>query len=454
MATSLQTQDGDLIDLNVGSPVLQGVFSEGVTESPSDSLLDSELPVLEKKLKVASEIVPQASTFSYVDLEDILIAIDEDDDVGESSATPTLSASNSKLLFEIKESDAEDLENLEVFDILTKLDELLNDTLEKSGIGCDESFDGLNELELESKSIEDCLEDLDNYLKEIDASSSGSQDTSTESDTPGSFEESQTSTVLSSSSPLTDEAAELSPECGHVNLAYEDTEDLLPLFRSNPLRATIAGINRPALQRNTVRRRSLESPSYCASVHISGTAGDLPTEVHSNNVHECRSYPPGDCSTGTVVVEFTRNSDNHESSWLRTSMRRIRHLRLPSNETHGATETTVSEVSEMVPARVEVSQSHTSATEATTTVRPFSAPSRLTNAATQSSVRTTRDSRRNTVRAAGARNLGTSRSRRQRSLSSSESSLTSSVYTTPSCTPAPTPTRSNQEVTVTANVRR
>ncbi|KAK4883080.1 hypothetical protein RN001_006399 [Aquatica leii] len=358
---------------------------------------------------------------------------------------------NTQELMQIENDDIAELENLEVYAVLTKLDEILNETLQDSNDTLSEPRD----YESQNETVEDCLEDLDNYLKAIESNCLSES---------GHFSSGTTqSTVLLTPTQSENDAVELPCDSGEINLGFEDNENLPSLIRNEHLRATIADIGRHAFERNTIKRRSLnEIHNPCAYVRISGTAVNLTAEVDLNCLQECRSYPAGGCSTGTVVVEpiQTHESDNHESSWLRSSMRRIRHLRLPSNETPSETEVNVSEVSEMVVPRVEIPQCNNSQT-VPASVRPFSAPSRLTthtNVATQSSVRITRDSRINTIsREPGGRARGSStssRSRRPRSLSSSESSLASSVYTTPSCTPDPTPTRNNPEVTTTTNARR
>ncbi|KAF5295940.1 hypothetical protein FQA39_LY12712 [Lamprigera yunnana] len=453
MATSLETQDGDLIDLNVHSPVLPRSSFQHVFESSTESLLDTELPVLEEKLQTSQHCKLDMVKNSCVDIEDILITIDDDDDDdvsrGENKIIqPQFRIHNAEVL-ELCNDNIMELENFEVFEVLTKLDEILNETLEESNNTLSENLED-NRYDSQNETVEDCLEDLDNYLKALEANNC--QDCLSES---GHF--SQSGVLLQS----TDDTTELAFNLGQVNLAFKDTEELPSLQRNDRLRATVADIGHSSFQRNAIKRRSLnELHNPSTYVRISGPAVNLVEEEDLNRLQECRSYPPGNCSTGTVVVEPTHNrdTDNHESSWLRSSMRRIRHLRLPSNETPNETEINVTEVNEMVPPpRVDPPQCDNLESEsASASLRPFSAPSRLTthsNVATQSSVRISRESRSNTVSTEpGGRNRSSStssRCRRPRSLSSSESSSASSVYSTPSCTPDPAPTRTDPEPTST-----
>ncbi|KAF5301494.1 hypothetical protein FQR65_LT08797 [Abscondita terminalis] len=449
MATSLEMQDRDLIDLNASSPVLPRSSVRNDFESSTESLLDSELSVLEEKLQKSQGIGAETVINRYVDIEDILITIDdEDNNVVSGSAEAQLEINNTTLNG-LNNDDFAELHNLEVYAVLTKLDEILSETLE------DPNFSEARDNESQNETVEDCLEDLDNYLKALESNYLPESTNVSLSTTQ--------STVLLTPSQSEDESIELSDSSGQINLGFEDTENIPSLIRGDCLRATVADIGRPAFERNDIKRRSLnEIDNPRTHVRISGTGVNLTAEVDLNCLQECRSYPPGDCSTGTVVVEpiHNRESSNHETSWVRSSMRRIRHLRLPSNETPNETEIQVPEVNEMVVPRVEIPQCNNLQTESAS-VRPFSAPSRLTthtNVATQSSVRVIRDSRSNTIsREPGGHIRGrsaSSRSRRPRSLSSSESSLASSVYTTPSCTPDPTPVRNNPEVTPTANARR
>lgn len=119
------------------------------------------------------------------------------------------------------------------------------------------------------------------------------------------------------------------------------------------------------------------------------------------------------------------------SSWLRSSMRRIRHFRLPSDPSPNEPIVTslIPDVEVMAPA---VPQQ-----------RPFSAPVRISSEVTvnvvQTDVRDNSISAESVARVHARSSSESSRSRRARSLSSSESSLDSSVDSTPSCLPGALP---------------
>lgn len=129
---------------------------------------------------------------------------------------------------------------------------------------------------------------------------------------------------------------------------------------------------------------------------------------------ERRAHASGECCTGSVIVEAPVSKSSSTASWLRSSMRRVRHFRLPSDAT-----TAQQESLEVVVD--------------TSIVRPVSAPSRL--AEVQRSRSRSRGVQQGRVRSRSA----SSRSRRQTSLSSSVTSLASTVDSSHSCTPAPTP---------------
>lgn len=109
------------------------------------------------------------------------------------------------------------------------------------------------------------------------------------------------------------------------------------------------------------------------------------------------------------------------SSWLRSSMRRIRHFRLPSDPS----------VSEMVVTVIPPEEVPVISTPVVIQQRPFSAPVRLGAEVSggQAEVRVREEVTRGHARTGSE----SSRSRRARSLSSSDSSLASSVDSAPSC---------------------
>lgn len=141
---------------------------------------------------------------------------------------------------------------------------------------------------------------------------------------------------------------------------------------------------------------------------------------------ERRAHASGNCCTGTVVLEVPRvaeascsssapamdeepKDEPSKSSWLRSSMRRLRHLPLPNGDA--------------VPTGGELTE--------VTLGRPVSAPSRISANVRHSSRSRSRESGQSAVSlepSGRARSSSaSSRSRRLRSLSSSETSIPSTV---------------------------
>lgn len=152
---------------------------------------------------------------------------------------------------------------------------------------------------------------------------------------------------------------------------------------------------------------------------VQGDGVQIPIiQLNEENIET--SQPPAQPTQETVVETSTSGTPDPEGSvrgsWLRNSMRRVRHFRLPSE----------------VDSSMSNSTPHIVATElgAAPTQpapqRPLSAP--VVDHAGGVSVASVTNTRPQS---------------RSRSLSSSESSLASSVDTSPSCTPVATPTRPN-----------
>ncbi|KAJ8910746.1 hypothetical protein NQ315_017203 [Exocentrus adspersus] len=445
---SSEPQDYDLIDLHVRSPVLPRASPnfETYTET-SDNLIDTELPVLEQKLQTANLVIPVVdSRRTSVDVEDILITIDDD----EVDAPVKI---NTDHFLDLCQSD-----NLEALDVLRSLDNVL-----------DEEND-------DEEDIEDCLKDLDNYLRALD-SSSGSEECSSNS-----FDQDKTSSQSSSDDDesLRNKLRQMEENynkflaSGCLNRAYVDTEiggrrpssacEIVAAgdvaSRNQPARATVAVVRkeRPSIHA-VITTSSSESPTICsADDRTSAPGADSDEDIDWSWVQdvardvtlERRAHAAGDCCTGTVVVEAPRPisrpgsssepamqeepKDDARGTWLRSSMRRLQHLRLPSTETGGA--------AEHVPMQ-------TSSSASTAATRPVSAPSRLADSAVRVSRTRSRQSavvsHEPSGRARSSSASSRSRSRRPRSLSSSDSSLASSVDSTPSCSPAASPTQNGQE---------
>lgn len=151
------------------------------------------------------------------------------------------------------------------------------------------------------------------------------------------------------------------------------------------------------------------------------------------------AHAPGACCTGTVTVEAQgaagacpddKTIRTATASWLRSSMRRLRHLRMPSDA-----------AADQEPHEEDVGPPEE---RVENQVRPVSAPSALGAAGDARGAARTRSGR------------SSASSRRPRSLSSSVSSFASSVDSSPSCTPVSTATRpvAQEQQNGTANLRR
>ncbi|RZC33826.1 hypothetical protein BDFB_002643 [Asbolus verrucosus] len=457
----------DLIDLHVGSPVLPRISpgtSQSTFEEIHDNLIDSELPVLEQKLQISANSTTSNETRrSSVDVEDILITIDDDCDV---SFAKSVRRSHSEVFLGQPKSHIDkswSCDNLEALNVLQNLDEVLNASLLESDKILDAKTDE------DQQSIEACLLDLDNYLQAYESSAfDNSNDDSVESNPSNCVEEQRSRRSSASSLHLSeatgsDSASEQNDglrarlrqmeenyarflASGCINRAYVDTETNGSIrrpssacgrregpLRSHPLRATIA------------------SPS-----RTSGPADDDVIDwgwvQEAARGAERRAHAAGDCCTGTVVVEplhraltepggssdamAEASKDRRGTTWLRTSMRRLRHFRLPSDGTAGD---------------VAAMEATGPSTQESAVARPVSAPSRLLPGASQRSRSRTRGQSAVSNEPGGrARSSSaSSRSRRPRSLSSSVSSLASTVDSSPSCTPAPTPTQNEAEQAAT-----
>lgn len=495
MSAENQDTEYDLIDLHVKSPVLPRASPnfEVYTET-TDNLIDTELPALEQKLQSASNIPPQTgSRRPSVDIEDILISIDGEDEVD----APTKITSQFLDLCD---------NNLEALNVLRNLDDLLNASLL-------ESDDILNDIEeVESiqtqQDIEECLQDLDNYLKAIDSSSCDEYSYDSNLSVCADDQPSDSSsTITAGNHSFAEGASETIEEenlrnklrqmeenytkflaSGYLNRGYVDTETInterRPLSacgavsetenKSYPARATVAVVSR---ERPSIRRIENSIKSRCRSDRTSGPAGEelyanwgCMQDIESSVNLERRAHAAGDCCTGTVVVELPRASATQCSSlqsamneepkhgsrnntWLRSSMRRLRHLRLPSDE--ASTQTQHIAINEQIlePESTRIQIPVTSAN----INRPVSAPSRIPHRTPSNSSRSrSRESQQSAVShepSGRARSSSdSSRSRRPRSLSSSESSIPSSEDSTPST--AASPTQNNPQNNATTSPRR
>lgn len=150
-------------------------------------------------------------------------------------------------------------------------------------------------------------------------------------------------------------------------------------------------------------------------------------------------------SDSSAMQQQTNSKEEARGTWLRSSMRRLRHFRLPSTTNDETSEVSASgstaeteDTSQIVPA--------TSNASVPSSDRPVSAPSRLPDCSGQrETIVESRNLVSNVPSGRARSNSTSSRTRRHTSLSSSESSLASSVGTSPTCSPSPTAVRSNQE---------
>lgn len=546
---------GDLIDLHVGSPVLPRISPVVAVDdnASTDNLIDTELPILEQKLQTASCSRTNDSRRTSVDIEDILITIEDDDDDDDTNASnfkPIQRSNSEEILLDLCYSEEHtnlckslSYDNLEALIVLKNLDDVLNATLIESNkilnddddvVDGDVSLNNVPDEHPSTETVEECLLDLDNYLKTLD--SSGCEDNSIESNSSicnddqlstsasSSLGDNPTTTIDESNSEETDQSLrnklrqmELNYTkflaSGFVNRAYVDTENLNEnghelrrplsacdmtndiLNRNHPGRATVAAIRRerPIMYKSTNTNNS----RWCTLKRNSGPTppgggGDSDEDIDWSWVQdvardvilERHAHAAGDRCTGTVVVEPlqqrmkpTSSGSSTEvvdepkeetrcsSTWLRNSMRRLRHFRLPSD---APTSNQTENANNMGPinSTLDSSRMDTLTLPSVTSIRPVSAPSRLPPSVSVSQTTTTtthsrsrsRDSRHSGVsHEPGGRarsSSASSRSRRGRSISSSESSLASSVDTTPSCTPAATPTHTTQEQPTTSPIPR
>lgn len=298
---SLEVADNDLINLHDGSPILTArslPLETHLENEDTGNLIDSELPVLEKTLKTAQNIPISDSRRTSVDIEDILITID--DEVQSTNGDVVDGESNA--------NEGERCDNLEALIILQNLDDILNACLSD----CNENETDVDDVitnnlnDSTQETIEDCLKDLDNYLKALDSSgcddfSENNIDDQPSTSTTSSFTESGESFDTTSEDTIDEESLRnklrqmeenytrfVAAASGCVNRGYVDTEGIeegnngmerrplsacdVPsgaLNRNHPHRATVAVVRRerPTLTR-TPFRKSIDNSSSSRCVMI------------------------------------------------------------------------------------------------------------------------------------------------------------------------------------------
>lgn len=182
--SNAEEPNDDLINFN--ATTTPSIVSCQVTDldfdNVSDNLLDTELPDFEQKLQTSSQVSATHSRSSSVDIEDILISIDDDYDL---PPRPGPSKEPYHFFEEILLQDLgpyggpqeEELENenVEAFRVLDSLDEILNAHLqEEDEEECEHSCDCFDSVT--QQSIEECLSELDDYLKGLDSSLESDED--------------------------------------------------------------------------------------------------------------------------------------------------------------------------------------------------------------------------------------------------------------------------------------
>ncbi|KAL3277126.1 hypothetical protein HHI36_012482 [Cryptolaemus montrouzieri] len=386
-------------------------------------------------------------------------------------------------------------ENIEAIRVLESLDEILNSHLQEnestiSEQGCD-CIDVVTQ-----QTIEECLSELDEFLRDLDSSyeSDGgvvddggdTQHYDEGCSRKGAINISSTENFYPTAPSRTDSRASLRMKLrrieenyakylssGRTNREYLVTENEHDATKSKSLsscckkseewrevRSHFVNALATLPSRKKVRPKLLRS----SLVELSGCSGTPETkDVQS----ERRAHASGGCCTGTVVVEAQRGAPTRGSSsvdvevdddqdgevmvraepkdgqrqtstWLRTSMRHLRHLRLPSDSASVRTsrEGTVQDVPLAEPPTL---LTPIPPANDSNTGRPFSAPSRLSRSDNSGVPSERPRSRSQTSRNSavslepggrgGRSSSASSASRRPRSLSSSETSLASSLET-------------------------
>ncbi|XP_056631200.1 sodium-dependent transporter bedraggled isoform X2 [Diorhabda sublineata] len=468
MSTETNTHETDLIDLNVGSPILPRASSISTSEAwseESDNLLDTELPVLEEKLQTASQLsTPKIiSRRPSIDIEDILVDIDDTYDIING--------------LEDNEEFLRICDNIEALNVLKNLDDVLDEEDNNSEV---------SSVQVQ-QDIEDCLEDLDNYLKTLEDSSSEDECYSSNCTEDQPSVESSITTddigneIVAENEESKDEDLRRKLRqmeenyrkylaSGSVNNAYVNTElnererrpssacetVSEPKNRNHPARNTVAVVRRKRSSLPDAMVGGIQSRCFPGS-RKPYPAGESDEEIDWSWVQdvarditlERRAHAAGNCCTGTVVLETPRitvapcsssapvmdeepKEDVNKSTWLRSSMRRLRHLPLPNGDATSGGE---------VPSSGEPQE--------VTSVRPVSAPSRIADSAVRNSSRASRSRSRasavsNEPSGRARSSSASSRSPRLRSLSFSETSISSTVDSTTPSTPITT-TQTTQE---------
>lgn len=337
----------DLIDFHVNSlelaiPISTSSHSSTDTE---ENLIDTDLPVLEQKLQTVNGTLSKGSNDAgrAVDLEDILITIDDTCIPQESSESENEIGggariqNNNELLFDVCVSSKHNATNEEVIDVLMKLDEVLDETLNKSG-----KYNECNDLDspvsqdtsdvATSISVESCLRDLDNYLKTFDSSALEDVHSCIEP-IPGKSESSEAQTDASLNLDSLEFVEELEPdrcvtkanlaplpiisgEGSYENQGYENTEAEMAQTRRFAIRRSHSHrSDTKPFRRSVIGRQSLGSGRISGTAAAMGlglseqeTKWNVPISHADDDVESFKRsaivHPTGDCCIGSVQVSF------------------------------------------------------------------------------------------------------------------------------------------------------
>lgn len=276
----------DLIDLEEAPSALPNLDPLPV-EHNSDNLLDSELPVLEQKLKSSScvSLLDLPKNPNPVDVEDILITLDDNAPECSEASCSFLKRSSSAVLLELGCVDERGLkrsvscDNLEALNVLKELDDVLNASLEPSA---------------DEQAYNTVLLDLDRYLDGVDGEDSDVVVASSAEEASGSTEEVESESKR----------------------AKHPSSSLSAMSKSRPSVA-----NLPCF-------RSLRKLPSSADLGAVGIACD------TGSVRPCGTVTP-ELQQGAENVNSVSSAvpktDNGSSAWLRNSMRRLRHLPMPND---------------------------------------------------------------------------------------------------------------------------
>lgn len=454
----------DLIDFHIKSPVLPRATPSFETNSDTcENLIDTELPILEKKLQAAESFSSPASDHrTTVDIEDILIALDDESDCD---------ASNDKRN-DVSNRIVVD-NNVELLDILKNLDDVLNACLVES------------DQNLVGKTNNCSKEHAEKYLYNNSGYCSDNDD---END----LESRLSSRNCSPVDDITDaidgkDAVDIRSKLrhfeenynkflssGYVNRAYVNTEPSSgrrrPLSACDvhhqeegveyPRRATVGFPRRkrsPLYHKNGDYEYNVHQPSRSTADSDDDIDWSWLEDVARDiNLVTCECETPR--RNSITAEEYSRSEEQDNSPQtgnavlamrLRDSMRRLDPLLIPSVSTsYDDDRNALPNLETTNP----VLQLQTSVHER---------PSILTNTASSSSrPPTSRASRSRSCDSRSAErrprsSFSSTRSRRPRSLSSSLSSVSSSAESSPSFNPSASPTDNNPQTnTNTSSPRR